>query len=191
MTEIECVQYSSDHLEWSDESIDYLTRVWLFLFQQNRREMFYLLFLHPNKINSLKTFKATSVSDLKQIAEKLIEQFGTKRVIAFYGEMGVGKTTLIKELCIVLGVTEIANSPTFSIVNEYVGAENKSIYHFDFYRIEKEEEVYDLGYEDYFYSDNFCFVEWPEMIPNLLPEDVVKVTLELDDENNRLISIAS
>jgi len=153
--------------------------------------MFYLLFLHLNKINSLKTFKATSVSDLKQIAEKLIEQFGAKRVIAFYGEMGVGKTTLIKELCIVLGVTEIANSPTFSIVNEYVGAENKSIYHFDFYRIEKEEEVYDLGYEDYFYSDNFCFVEWPEKIPNLLPEDVVKVTLELDDENNRLISIAS
>ena len=139
----------------------------------------------------MKTFKATSVNDLHAIAENLITLFDTKRVIAFYGEMGVGKTTLIKELCTILGVTEIANSPTFAIVNEYVGSQKKAIYHFDFYRIEKEEEVYDLGYEDYFYSDSFCFIEWPEKIPNLIPEDVIKVTLALDDENNRIISIAS
>jgi tRNA threonylcarbamoyladenosine biosynthesis protein TsaE len=103
--------------------------------------------------------------------------------------MGVGKTTLIKVLCKQLGVEESTNSPTFSIVNEYLSTSQKSIYHFDFYRIEKEEEVFDMGYEDYFYSGNFCFIEWPEKIPNLLPEEVVKVSIELDDDYNRLISV--
>lgn len=139
----------------------------------------------------MKTYTAKTVSDLKVIAEKLLAEFADSRVIAFYGEMGVGKTTLIKELCNVLGVEDIANSPTFSIVNEYVDKDNEPVYHFDFYRIEKEEEVFDLGYEDYFYSNSYCFVEWPEKIPNLIPEDVVKVSIDLDDENNRLISIAS
>jgi len=91
----------------------------------------------------------------------------------------------------VLGVDDVASSPTFSIVNEYMSKSGKAIYHFDFYRIEKEEEVYDLGYEDYFYSDCFCFIEWPEKILNLIPENIVKVSIDLDDENNRLISIAS
>lgn len=139
----------------------------------------------------MKTYKATSLNDLKIIAEKLVIDFGSKKVITFFGQMGVGKTTLIKELCKVLGVKDATNSPTFSIVNEYQSTKKKAVYHFDFYRIEEEEEVYDLGYEDYFYSDSFCFIEWPEKIPNLIPEDVVKLYLKLDDENNRLISIAS
>jgi tRNA threonylcarbamoyladenosine biosynthesis protein TsaE len=139
----------------------------------------------------LKTYKAASLVELKTIAENLIADLGNNKVVAFYGEMGVGKTTLIKELCKVLEVDDVASSPTFSIVNEYMSKSGKAIYHFDFYRIEKEEEVYDLGYEDYFYSDCFCFIEWPEKILNLIPENIVKVSIDLDDENNRLISIAS
>ena len=139
----------------------------------------------------MKTYKVTSVNELKQIATELIAEFGTNRVIAFYGEMGAGKTTLIKEICNELEVDEIANSPTFSIINEYLSNTKETIYHFDFYRIEEESEVYDLGYEDYFYSDNYCFIEWPEKAPNLLPENTVKVDISVDNENNRLISIAS
>jgi len=135
-------------------------------------------------------YKSDSVADLNEIAKKLISDFSAKRVILFYGEMGVGKTTLIKILCQQLGVEEPTNSPTFSIVNEYLSNQNKTIYHFDFYRIEKEEEVFDMGYEDYFYDDSFCFIEWPEKIPNLLPPDAVKVKIILDDANNRIISVA-
>ena len=132
---------------------------------------------------------AKSEPDLNEIAAKLISNFSESRVILFYGEMGVGKTTLIKVLCKNLGVEEPTNSPTFSIVNEYLSKDKKSIYHFDFYRIEKEEEVFDMGYEDYFYSDNYCFVEWPEKIPNLLPENAVKVTIEEVEDNIRMISV--
>jgi len=135
-------------------------------------------------------YKSDSVADLNEIAKKLISDFSAKRVNLFYDEMGVGKTTLIKILCQQLGVEEPTNSPTFSIVNEYLSNQNKTIYHFDFYRIEKEEEVFDMGYEDYFYDDSFCFIEWPEKIPNLLPSDAVKVTIILDDANNRIISVA-
>ena len=116
----------------------------------------------------MSTYQAKTLCDLKVIATELQNEFGTHRVIAFYGEMGVGKTTLIKELCAQLGVEDIPNSPTFSIVNEYLTQKGATLYHFDFYRIEEEEEVYDLGYEDYFYSGNYCFVEWPEKIMNLL-----------------------
>ena len=133
---------------------------------------------------------AQSEEDLVAIAEELLFNFGSQKVILFYGEMGVGKTTLIKVLCQTLGVEEPTNSPTFSIVNEYLSNKNKSVYHFDFYRIEKEEEVFDMGYEDYFYNDSFCFIEWPEKIPNILPSDAVKVKIMLDDENNRIISVA-
>lgn len=139
----------------------------------------------------MKQYKVNTLSDLQTIAEALLVDFKSNKVIAFYGEMGVGKTTLIKELCKVLGVEDVANSPTFSIVNEYLSNNKEAVYHFDFYRIEEEDEVFDLGYEDYFYSDSYCFIEWPEKIPNLLPDNVVKVTLGLDEENNRLISIAS
>jgi len=133
---------------------------------------------------------AQSEADLASIAKRMLLGFGSKKVILFYGEMGVGKTTLIKILCQQLGVEEPTNSPTFSIVNEYLSNQKKTIYHFDFYRIEKEEEVFDMGYEDYFYNNSFCFIEWPEKIPNLLPQDAVRVKITLDDENNRIISFA-
>jgi tRNA threonylcarbamoyladenosine biosynthesis protein TsaE len=132
---------------------------------------------------------AYSEADLNEIAKQLIVSFSENRVILFYGEMGVGKTTLIKILCKELGVEEPTNSPTFSIVNEYLTKNKNSVYHFDFYRIEDEEEVFDMGYEDYFYSNNYCFIEWPEKIPNLLPENAVKVYLKQDEENNRIISV--
>ena len=131
----------------------------------------------------------TSEQELPKIAAQLIEVFGKQRVVLFYGEMGVGKTTLIKQLCKQLGVEEETTSPTFSIVNEYLSNEGNSIYHFDFYRIEEEAEVFDLGYEDYFYSGNYCFIEWPEKIPNLLPEDTATLKIELGEGNERLIEV--
>lgn len=138
----------------------------------------------------MKKYTSHNLEDLNGIAKQLIADFGEQKVILFYGEMGMGKTTLIKVLCKELGVDELTNSPTFSIVNEYLSNKNKTIYHFDFYRIEAEEEVFDMGYEDYFYGDSFCFIEWPEMIPNLLPPNAVKVQITLDAENNRVISVA-
>ena len=106
-------------------------------------------------------------------------------VIAFYGSMGAGKTTLIKNLCHRMGVTDEVNSPTFAIVNEYVTEEGESVYHFDFYRIKKLEEAYDIGYENYFYSGYLCLIEWPEMIEPLLPEKYIRVEIRhgaTDDE---------
>jgi tRNA threonylcarbamoyladenosine biosynthesis protein TsaE len=135
-------------------------------------------------------YKVSSEQELKVIAPKILADFGNQKIILFTGEMGAGKTTLIKLLCQQLGVEEATSSPTFSIVNEYLSNTQQSIYHFDFYRIENEAEVYDLGYEDYFYSNNYCFIEWPEKIPNLLPETYVEVTIVLDEQNNRLISVA-
>jgi len=137
----------------------------------------------------MKKYRSKSLNDLSEIVEKLIEDFGSIKVILFSGEMGAGKTTLIKLLCKQLGVEEPTSSPTFSIVNEYLTNKKSSIYHFDFYRIEDETEVFDLGYEDYFYSNNYCFIEWPEKISNLLPESYVEVSIELDEDNNRLISV--
>ena len=131
----------------------------------------------------------TSEQELPQVAQQVLAVFGNRKVILFYGEMGVGKTTLIKQLCKQLGVEEATTSPTFSIVNEYLANTGKSIYHFDFYRIEEEAEVYDLGYEDYFYSENYCFIEWPEKIPNLLPENTATLKIELGRNNERLIEV--
>lgn len=128
--------------------------------------------------------------ELPGVAARLIQDIGQKRVVLFYGQMGAGKTTLIKELCLAIGVDDTVTSPTFSIVNEYHDNVGDSVYHFDFYRIEDETEVLDLGYEDYFFSGSYCFIEWPEKIPNLLPDNTVKVDVEVDQNNNRLISIA-
>ncbi|MCB9173428.1 MAG: tRNA (adenosine(37)-N6)-threonylcarbamoyltransferase complex ATPase subunit type 1 TsaE [Flavobacteriales bacterium] len=133
-------------------------------------------------------FVAKSIDDLDLISEKLINQFNHK-VVLFYGEMGNGKTTLIKQLCKKLGVSESTSSPTFSIVNEYKTDKNNTIYHFDFYRIKDESEVLDFGYEEYLYSGNYCFIEWPEKIPNMLPDDVVKVTINKDENNFRIIEV--
>lgn len=132
---------------------------------------------------------AFALEDLPQIAEQLLSAIGNHKIITFYGEMGAGKTTLIKQLCKTLKVTDTIQSPTFSIVNEYLTEDNQQIYHFDFYRIKEEEEALDFGVEEYFYSGNYCFIEWPEKIANLIPEKAVKVSITLTEDNKRLITI--
>ena len=135
-----------------------------------------------------KTFFAENLEQLNSIAKQILDYTSTHRKFAFYAEMGVGKTTLIKALSLQLGVADIVSSPTFSIVNEYFSPTVGIIYHFDFYRIENEEEVYDIGYEDYIYSGNYCFIEWPEKIANLLPPKYVRVTIK-DQESKRVITL--
>ena len=110
---------------------------------------------------------------------------GESRVFAFYGKMGAGKTTFVKAVCEELGVEDVITSPTFAIINEYEGDE--TIYHFDFYRIKKLEEVYDMGYEDYFYSGALCFIEWPELIEEILPDDAVRVSITEQADGSRLV----
>lgn len=129
-----------------------------------------------------------SLEHINDAAREFVDAMGGNKVFAFYGKMGAGKTTFIKAVCEVLGVTDVINSPTFAIVNEYLDGNEKPIYHFDFYRIKKEEEVYDMGYEDYVYSGNLCFMEWPELIEDLLPEDAVKVTIEECEDGSRVVS---
>ncbi|PIF05190.1 MAG: tRNA (adenosine(37)-N6)-threonylcarbamoyltransferase complex ATPase subunit type 1 TsaE [Draconibacterium sp.] len=129
--------------------------------------------------------------DLYRVAEKLLNQFSDERIFAFYGKMGAGKTTFIQAICKVLGTTDNVTSPTFALINEYRSGKNKPIYHFDFYRIKHLEEAYDMGYEDYLFSGDYCFIEWPEMIAPLLPEKVVKVSIEVDDNECRLITAKS
>ena len=132
-----------------------------------------------------KQFKINSVDALAEVSDYLISLREEADVIAFYGSMGAGKTTLIKSLCHRMGVTDEVNSPTFAIVNEYVTEDGESVYHFDFYRIKKLEEAYDIGYENYFYSGNLCLIEWPEMIEPLLPEEYIRVEIRhgaTDDE---------
>ena len=118
--------------------------------------------------------KIESLNDIQQAARQFVEAMGENTVFALYGKMGAGKTTFVKALCEELGVTDVITSPTFAIVNEYRSDESgELIYHFDFYRIKKLSEVYDMGYEDYFFSGALCFIEWPELVEELLPGDVV------------------
>ena len=131
-----------------------------------------------------KSFIINSVDELSQVSELLISWRDKSNIIAFYGPMGAGKTTLIKNLCHKLGVTDEVNSPTFALVNEYPTPIEDSIFHFDFYRIKKLEEVYDIGYEDYFYSGRLCLLEWPELIDPLMPEHFIKVEIALGDSDN-------
>src|SRR5690606_7900144 len=133
-----------------------------------------------------KTLLSTSAENLNSISKEILEFAGNQKVFLFYGEMGAGKTTLIKSLCEVLGVQEPTSSPTFSIVNEYEGRQNL-IYHFDFYRLKDESEALDLGYEEYFYSGEYCFVEWPEKISSLLPANYLKISIEIVDPTQRKI----
>ena len=120
-----------------------------------------------------------SMDGIREAARQFIGNMGDASVFAFYGSMGAGKTTFIKAICEELGVEDVITSPTFAIVNEYRANETgELIYHFDFYRIKKIEEVYDMGYEDYFYSGALCFIEWPELIEELLPDDAVRVRIE-------------
>lgn len=124
---------------------------------------------------------------LPQVAAELIERFSGHRLFAFYGQMGAGKTTLIQAICRHLGSSDHVTSPTFAIVNEYNSSAGFPIFHFDFYRIRKLEEVYDLGYEDYFFGGNYCLVEWPEKIESLLPDDMVTVMIETESDQTRII----
>ena len=132
-------------------------------------------------------FIAHSLEDLPSIADQLITEAGEHRLFAFYGKMGAGKTTLINSILEVLGVDDGGSSPTFSLVNEYEGRLGEPIYHFDFYRIENLEEVYDIGYEDYFFSTNYCFIEWPEKVEELLPNDVVKVQIRVEGDHREIL----
>ena len=129
-----------------------------------------------------------SIDNIHDAAKTFINNMGTGKVFAFYGKMGAGKTIFIKAVCEELGVTDVITSPTFAIVNEYRSdTTGELIYHFDFYRIKKLDEVYDMGYEDYFYSGALCFLEWPELIEELLPSDAVKVTISETDNGDRKI----
>ena len=123
-----------------------------------------------------------SVGELPEVARKLLGTFPDDRFFAFFGKMGVGKTTLIKEICAALGVRENVCSPTFAIVNEYSTEEGEPVYHFDFYRMKSVAEAYDIGYEEYFYSGCYCFTEWTEKVEELLPERYVRVDIEEQDE---------
>ena len=130
---------------------------------------------------------------IREAAREFINQIGDRRVFAFYGKMGAGKTTFVKAICEELGVDDVITSPTFAIINEYTidklqtsNIKHQSIYHFDFYRIKKIEEVYDMGYEDYFYSGALCFIEWPELIEDILPDDAVHVNITEQEDGSRL-----
>jgi tRNA threonylcarbamoyladenosine biosynthesis protein TsaE len=131
---------------------------------------------------------ASSPSQLPTIASQIITFAGNSRIFLFYGDMGAGKTTLIKALCASIGVTDNVASPTFSIVNEY-NAGSQKVYHFDFYRLKNQTEALDMGYEEYFYSGAYCFIEWPAMIPDLLPENYVSVKISVSADNSRQIII--
>ena len=136
--------------------------------------------------------KIKDLGNIQEAARLFIEQIGDHKVFAFYGKMGAGKTTFIKAICEELGVNDVITSPTFAIINEYRTSPKgrlveATIYHFDFYRIKKLEEVYDMGYEDYFYSGALCFIEWPELIEELLPENTVKVCITENGDGTRSI----
>ena len=168
------------------------------------------MFVHPNnkkqlaalktrrKVFTLEAFRAIniikvlltipSISELPAAAAAVINYAENYRIFLFYGDMGAGKTTLIKSLCACLGSSDAVTSPTFSIVNEYIGEANK-IYHFDFYRLKNQTEALDMGYEEYFYSDAFCFVEWPEKIPDLLPRQYISIDIQVSSDNSRQVII--
>lgn len=138
----------------------------------------------------MKSIEIKSLDNIAEAAKEFVREMGDASVFAFYGEMGAGKTTFIKEICKVLGVEDQITSPTFAIVNEYRSATTAElIYHFDFYRVENIEEVYDFGYEDYFYSGAICFIEWPERVESLLPKDVVTVSVKELANGERIIEL--
>lgn len=133
--------------------------------------------------------KINSLDGIADAARQFVDAMGENKVFAMFGPMGVGKTTFIKAVCEVLGVQDTITSPTFAIVNEYRTDSGEQIFHFDFYRIRKVEEAYDMGYEDYIYSGAVCFLEWPELIEELLPDDSVRVTLTEEEDGTRTITI--
>lgn len=152
------------------------------------KKTYFCTFTFSNRHHIMK-LEIASLSGLAETARHFAGHMGDRTVFAFYGDMGAGKTTFIKALCAELGVTDTVNSPTFSIVNEYRSSTNGTpVYHFDFYRIRHIEEVYDMGYEEYFYSGAVCLIEWPELVEGLLPETAVRVRIEVLDDGRRTIS---
>lgn len=135
----------------------------------------------------MKSITIPSLQELDTAAARFLEQAGGHDVIAFSGELGAGKTTFIQAVCRNLGVEVDVNSPTFSLVNEYFTPGGDSIFHFDLYRIESMEELYDMGYEEYFYSGSLCLIEWPEKARRLIPEDALWVKIEIGDDEARTL----
>lgn len=133
--------------------------------------------------------KIENIEDIASAARKFVDEMGENCVFAFYGKMGAGKTTFIKAICEALGVKDVVTSPTFALVNEYADAEGQPIYHFDFYRIKNLREAYDMGCEEYFYSGYPCFIEWPELVEELLPDDTVKVNIEVLENESRIVTL--
>ena len=131
--------------------------------------------------------RINSIDEIDIAAKEFVATMGDRKVFAFYGKMGAGKTTFIKAICKELGVEDVINSPTFAIVNEYEESHGESIYHFDFYRLKSPQEAMDMGFEDYVYSGNLCLMEWPEIIENLLPDDAVKVTIDEGPLGKRIV----
>ena len=129
------------------------------------------------------------LEDLTNISEKIVKAAGQNRIWNIVGEMGAGKTTLITRICKIMGVKDSVSSPTFSLVNEYLTGSNKTIYHFDFYRIKTISEAYDMGYEEYFYSGNYCFIEWGIRVSELLPSERIDLTIKVLDEKSRIITL--
>ncbi|MBQ2248075.1 MAG: tRNA (adenosine(37)-N6)-threonylcarbamoyltransferase complex ATPase subunit type 1 TsaE [Tidjanibacter sp.] len=138
----------------------------------------------------MREINVNGIGDLPDAAEEIIEALDGRNVIAFFGQMGAGKTTLIREICAQLGSSDVVTSPTFALVNRYDTAEGRPIFHFDFYRIERPEEAFDMGYEEYFDSEGLCLVEWPEKIEELLPDDVMRIEIEVLSPTKRHITIS-
>ncbi|MBR1958224.1 MAG: tRNA (adenosine(37)-N6)-threonylcarbamoyltransferase complex ATPase subunit type 1 TsaE [Tidjanibacter sp.] len=137
----------------------------------------------------MKEINVNGLGDLPDAAEEILAALDGRNVVALYGPMGAGKTTLVREICALLGSEDTVTSPTFALINRYNSAEGNAIFHFDFYRIERQEEAFDMGYEEYFYSDGLCLVEWPEKVEELLPDDVMKVTITPTSNTRRVITI--
>lgn len=139
----------------------------------------------------MKSIAITSLKDLDQAAGNFLDSMGEAKIIAFSGEMGAGKTTFIQALCKKLGVTAEVNSPTFSLVNQYFTSEGRSVFHFDLYRIEDPAELFDMGYEEYFYSGEICFIEWPEKANHLIPEEALRVKILVGENEARTLHFNS
>ncbi len=130
--------------------------------------------------------QVSSADGLGEVAARMLEECAGQRVYALYGKMGAGKTTFVSALCKELGVNDRSGSPTYALVNEYMAANGEPVYHFDFYRIEGEDEAYDMGFDEYLDSGNYCFIEWPERVESLLPEEVVRVQIEVEGEERHI-----